>query len=74
MCYDGAMEKRLTGYIDEQDHRALKARLAAQGLKINDWLRRVVKLELEGRLAGGEQTSRVVLREVKEQDDAGKDD
>ena len=62
------MEKRLTGYIDESDHRALKARLAAQGLKINDWLRRVVKLELEGRLSGGEQVSRAVFRESSEQE------
>lgn len=60
------MEKRLTGYIDESDHRALKARLAAQGLKINDWLRRVVKLELEGKL--GEQVSRAVFRESSEQE------
>ena len=68
MCYNELMNKtkRLIGYIDETDHRRLKARLAVQGLTFREWIVRVVRLELEGKLIGGGQSSRVVLREQEE--------
>lgn len=33
------MQKRVSVYIDEQDHKKIKAELASRGLTLSEWLR-----------------------------------
>jgi len=40
-------QKRLVVYIDEEDHKKLKSKLALLGKDISSWIREVIRLFLK---------------------------